>query len=1835
MPHLEESTKLRPGKFIYSLIRQALAFGAILVFGFANARAQSTNIAIGSTQLQSSVKAFGINLSDKTYYDAGQVTKNLVSRNPGFEGEIYNSTIRCVSGGATTCVDDDPWSAWPAGFWNGATFEVFYGASQGRTGTVSSYSAANGGSGGTFTFSTSGVAPATGDYMIVRMTVPGNASAGWWPTTSGNGAITTNSSDLPPGTTGLQTAAVNAPTASDSATLTAYFDGDGGRSFVLLNGTFQLTFKAKGTGGSNAIALNLQRPGSGTYLNQTVNLTNTWTTYTFNFTAAESGSNLQNVALAFTTVGQDSFLLDDVSLTQTNSDPSNPTAFRDPVISTLETLAPGVVRLWAGQLGDTLDNLIADQFGRQRAGYWAFSTSQDDISYGLFEFLQLCETIGADPWLVVPSTFSTTDASHLIEYLAGSSSTPYGAKRAASGHPNPWTLSFTKIHLEFGNEAWNGSFKGGSIEYSPPYGQRAQAIFGAMRGNAAYIPSSFDLVLGGQAVWAGRNQDIQNNCNNNDSFAVAPYMMNTVDSFSTNEDLFGSTFAEPEAYVSPNGTAEGVSGGMMTLDQQAIQASNHPVPVVMYEMNLSTLEGGISQAALNSYASSLGAGLAVADAMLQQMRQGVLTQNLWNLTQYNFTRPDGKTVNLWGAVIDMGVTNQRRPQFLALQLANQAIGKNSTMLQTVHSGADPTWNQPLVNTVQLAGAHYLESFAFSNGSNHSLIVFNLHRTSALPVTFSGPNAPSGTVQVTLLTSPNLTDTNETAEVVSPVMSTSPNFNPAATLSLPPYSMTLLTWTGGGSVGTLPVITNVTASGITNTSATITWTTDQTSSSQVEYGITTAYGSLSANNSSQVTSHSVTLAGLTPGTTYNYAALSSNAAGLATSANFTFSTATGAPVITSVTATGITTTSATITWTTNQASSSQVEYGTTTAYGSLSANNASPVTSHSVFLNGLTPSTTYNYAVISGASTSANFTFATTGYGIATVPVISSVTSTAITGTSATITWTTDQASSSQVAYGTTTAYGLLSALNSTLVTSHSVTLTGLTPGATYDYDVQSANAGGLATSVNFTFSTPLQSGISPLGGAHNNTGTSSAPTSLSIGYNSGNNNTIVAVCALGSTTSSISSITDSGSTWALQAFANNGTAVRSEIWSTSAGGSVASTSFTVNISGGTPTSCALEEYSGVLSLGKTATAQGTSGIWSVTLTTQDANNYVAAGIGANSYYGYSNPTGSLRQSGVITSNSGSNYVEMALFDKAGATASPVTNGVITSPAPWAALALELRSVNVGIASVPVISAVNSSGITGTSATITWTTDQASSSQVEYGTTTAYGSLSANSAAQVTSHSVTLSGLTPGATYDYAVLSSNAAGLATSANFTFSTPAGVPVISAVNSSAVTGTSATITWTTDQASSSQVEYGTTTAYGSLSANNASPVTSHSVNLSGLTPGTTYNYAVLSSSGAGLATSANFTFSTPGGVPVISAVNSSGITGTSAIITWTTDQASSSQVEYGTTTAYGSLSANNASPVTSHSVTLSGLTPGTTYDYAVLSSNAAGLATSANFTFSTPAGVPVISAVNSSGITTTSATITWTTDQASSSQVEYGNNASYGSLSANNASPVTSHSVTLSGLTPGTIYSYAALSANAAGLATSANFTFATASASSGPAPNVQNVSFWGVTGSGITISWSTDQPSSTSVEFGTTAALGQTSPIQMSLTENHGLTLSGLSDGTTYYFRAQSTNAANVTGYSAIYSFKTLDTTAPVISNIQVTPGANHTATLTWSLSKLATSQVEFGTTTSYGLWSSSNVLTQSPSITPNYIPSGTIHYRLHSTDPSGNQVVSPDYTFIEP
>jgi hypothetical protein len=802
-------------------------------------------------------------------------------------------------------------------------------------------------------------------------------------------------------------------------------------------------------------------------------------------------------------------------------------------------------------------------------------------------------------------------------------------------------------------------------------------------------------------------------------------------------------------------------------------------------------------------------------------------------------------------------------------------------------------------------------------------------------------------------------------------------------------------------------------------------------------------------------------------------------------------------------------------------------------------------------------------------------------------------------------------------------------LSTALVTAHSVTLTGLAAGTAYDFDVVSANAASQSTtSPNSMATTTAANAIPPY-----------------VGY--------VAAWGINNSNATVTWSTDVpataqlayGTTKALGQLSPLQTAMTASHGVTLTGLISGTTYYFVAQSIGADGATG---YSAVMSFTTTGTAPAgppvisnvavssiTNTSATITWTTDQASSSLV-NFGATTGYGSASPLNPT----LVTSHSvtltgltlGTTYDFDVVSANLGAMSSTSANSTFTT-----------TSV---VSSPPVITNVATTNLTGTSVTVTWTTDQPSSSQINYGTTTAYGSSTTLDPTLVTAHSETITGLTAGAAYDFDVTSTTAASLSTtSPNSTFSTPVSTatpPYVGYVAAWGINNTGATVTWSTDVLATAQMAYGTTTALGQLSPLQTAMTASHGVTLTGLNPGTEY-YFVAQSTGADGATgySAAMNFTTTGTQttppPVISNVTATNITNTTATITWTTDQATSSQVNYGLSTTYTNSSTLSPTLVTSHSVTLTGLAAGATYDFDVMSADSSAVSsTSANSTFSTTgtAPPPVISNVSSSSVTSGSATITWTTDQASTSVVNYGPTTGYGST-ASLAPLVTSHSVTLTGLSPNTTYDFDVVSANAANASSSStNLTFTTTS-NTAPPPVLSYLAFWGVTSSEVTISWSTNEPATTAVAYGTTNALGQLSPVQTALSISHGVTLTGLAAGTTYYFAAQSADGSGNTGYSTTYSFTTL-AGPPTISAVTVNPATNHTATINWTTSVPTNSYVQYGSAAGvYGGYSVQTALTTTPQCSLPYVPSGTIHYQLVSTDAYGNQVTSPDMTFVEP
>ncbi len=289
----------------------------------------------------------------------------------------------------------------------------------------------------------------------------------------------------------------------------------------------------------------------------------------------------------------------------------------------------------------------------------------------------------------------------------------------------------------------------------------------------------------------------------------------------------------------------------------------------------------------------------------------------------------------------------------------------------------------------------------------------------------------------------------------------------------------------------------------------------------------------------------------------------------------------------------------------------------------------------------------------------------------------------------------------------------------------------------------------------------------------------------------------------------------------------------------------------------------------------------------------------------------------------------------------------------------------------------LISSVETASISTSEVTITWLTDLPSDSQIEYGDSLDLGSLTTLSSALGTSHSVTISNLSPNTNYVYRIKSKPVgAVVATISGYhEFSTLShSVPIVPAANVTSVTVGSittsgGTISWTTDKGATSQVEYGLSTSYGEESSFNSSLVTSHAISLANLEPGTTYHYRVKSVDEVGNITfSDDHTFttaapSTPLSAPTaLSTLVIGGYDQFSVDLTWRTDSENTDiSYEYDIRYSTSPITAENYTNTTEAQLTpvyhsdldpegmernyiVAGLNPNTTYYFAVKSKHQA---------------------------------------------------------------------------------------------------------------------------------------------------------------------------------------------------------------------------------------------------------------------------------------------------
>jgi len=589
--------------------------------------------------------------------------------------------------------------------------------------------------------------------------------------------------------------------------------------------------------------------------------------------------------------------------------------------------------------------------------------------------------------------------------------------------------------------------------------------------------------------------------------------------------------------------------------------------------------------------------------------------------------------------------------------------------------------------------------------------------------------------------------------------------------------------------------------------------------------------------------------------------------------------------------------------------------------------------------------------------------------------------------------------------------------------------------------------------------------------------------------------------------------------------------------------------------------------------------------------------------------------------------------------------------------------------------------------TNSTAVIEWQTDEPSTSAVHYGTSSGtWGNYQWENTdtSLVTTHSVTLTGLTADTQYYFRIGSTDGFnnGPTTSNEGTFTTESSgditaPQITSPPTVTGITQTTAVIEWQTDEPSDSVVDYGETATYDSQ-ATLPDDVTNHSVTLTGLTAGTAYHFQVSSTDAAGNGptysidtTFTTETVTTDDQAPEItSAPTVTNITDTTAVITWETDEPSNSLVRYDTASRADwsdyIASENDAGMVTSHSVTVTGLTANQTYFFMVGSEDAFGNGPDTSDTDNNPSAqqyftteltpdtnAPVIASVTVAGTTDTTAIIIWTTDEPSNSMVHYGSSSStWGNYpsSENDAGMVTSHTVTITGLTQGSTYYFRVGSTDASGNGPDLNSNATNPSTQQSvitdttpdtDAPVISNVAVAGTTDTIAIITWDTDEPSNSMVHYGATLEnWGSYDSVEndAEMVTSHSVTLTGLTVGT-YHFRVGSTDALSngptvnpdPTNPSDDATFITTepDTAAPVISNVAVAGTTDNTATITWTTDELSNTMVRYDTASRSSWegyqWSKNNsqMVTSHTITLTGLIKGSTYHFRVGSIDVFGN------------
>jgi hypothetical protein len=277
------------------------------------------------------------------------------------------------------------------------------------------------------------------------------------------------------------------------------------------------------------------------------------------------------------------------------------------------------------------------------------------------------------------------------------------------------------------------------------------------------------------------------------------------------------------------------------------------------------------------------------------------------------------------------------------------------------------------------------------------------------------------------------------------------------------------------------------------------------------------------------------------------------------------------------------------------------------------------------------------------------------------------------------------------------------------------------------------------------------------------------------------------------------------------------------------------------------------------------------------------------------------------------------------------------------------------------------------------------------------------------------------------------------------------------------------------------------------------------------------------------------------------------------------------------------------------------------------------------------------PGLLASQATGITSSGATITWTTDKPSSGTVQWGKTADYEFAAQPDGDVATQQSVILNGLRPDTEYHYRIkLPDLRSTRAIGPDQTFRTLEQLYASPLAISDVGISKATGSMVTVKWTTSVPSSGRVEYGVTGLYGSSTAPDNCCFINHSIDLGPLSPGITYHYRAVSQDKNGneaASGDQLLTNPASSDGSAAVISDISIAKITHLSAAVSWVSTGLAPSHVEYSTDLSYSTSTPPEMGRVHTAILDNLDDSTAYHFRIKVADSAGNVSTSPDVMFV--